>query len=95
MTTLRIEHAISSLEQWREAFDRFADARAKAGVRAHRIHQPDNDEANVLVDLDFDDIASARRFLSFLETKVWAAPENSPALDGAPVTKILQLRDAA
>lgn len=94
MTTLRIEHPISDLALWREAFDRFADARARAGVRGHRIHQPVEDDHYVLVDLEFDDPESAGRFLAFLQTNVWSTPENAPALTGAPLTKVLELRDA-
>ena len=66
----------------------------EAGVRAHRILQPIDDVDHVLVDLDFDDLESAKAFLGFLERNVWAAPENSPALIGTPQTSLLELRDA-
>jgi len=95
MTTLRIEHEISDLAVWREAFDRFADARAQAGVRRHRIHQPVDDSAYVLVDLDFDDTAAAERFLGFLRTNVWAVPDNAPALVGALTTSLIHMIDAS
>ena len=94
MTTLRIEHDISAFDQWRAAFDRFADARASAGVRAHRILQPIDDVGHVLVDLDFDDLEPAKAFLGSLEKNARAAPENSPALIGTPQTSLLELRDA-
>ena len=94
MITLRIEHDISAFDQWHAAFDRFADARARAGVRAHRILQPVDNASHVLVDLDFDDLESAKAFLGFLEKSVWAVPGNSPALIGSPETSLLDLREA-
>ena len=93
MTTLRIEHAISDFTTWRQAFDRFGDARAQAGVRHQRIHQPVEDPKYVLIDLDFDNRAAAEKFLDFLRTRVWAIPENAPALEGAPVTRLLDVAD--
>jgi hypothetical protein len=89
LTTLRIEHAISDFTEWRQAFDRFSSAREQAGVRHHRVHQPLEDPNYVLIDLDFDDQPAAERFLGFLRTKVWSVPENAPALEGTPVTRLL------
>ena len=34
MATLHIQHPISDIGTWKAAFDRFAEARAKSGVRA-------------------------------------------------------------
>lgn len=90
MKTLHIEHSVTDYSTWRSAFDRFASARAEAGVRAARIQRPLDDDAYVLIELDFDDAASATEFLSFLETTVWATPTTSPALVGSPQTRILQ-----
>ncbi|MEV6524741.1 hypothetical protein AB0M43_22555 [Longispora sp. NPDC051575] len=90
MTTLRIEHAVTDYGTWKAAFDRFADARRQAGVLRHRIHRPADDPRYVLVDLDFATRAAAEGFLGFLRTRVWAVPENAPALAGAPETRILE-----
>lgn len=90
MTTLHIEHAISDFAQWLTAFQRFADARAQAGVRAHRVQRPVDDPNYVVIDLDFDTVEDAQRFLGFLQTRVWSSPQNAPALVGAPQTKVLQ-----
>jgi hypothetical protein len=90
MPTLHIEHAISDLATWKSAFDRFAPAREQAGVRGHRIQQPIDDPHQVVIDLDFDTTDQAQRFLHFLQTTVWASPQNAPALVGAPDAKILQ-----
>jgi hypothetical protein len=95
MPTLRIEHAITGIEPWKAAFDRFADVRRDAGVRRHRIHQPAGDQQYVLIDLDFDTATEAERFLAFLRERVWASPETAPALVGTPAARLLHAVDEA
>ena len=56
MATLHIEHSISDLQTWLAAFNRFQDAREKAGVRSGRVHQPLDDENYIYVRLDFDSV---------------------------------------
>lgn len=90
MATLHIEHPITDFGVWRGAFDAFAEARRNAGVVAERVAQPVDDERYVVVSLDFGTIEQAEAFLQFLETAVWASPENAPALDGRPRTLILR-----
>lgn len=90
MTTLHIEHPITDYDTWKGAFDRFADLRREAGVHAHRIHRPVDNEHFVVIDLDFDAIDPATRFLGFLRERVWAVPESSPALAGEPQTRLLE-----
>ena len=87
--TLLIEHAISDLETWLGAFTRFQAAREKAGVRAHRVRQPVDDDRYVLVTLDFDSVEEAEAFKRFLETTVWASADASPALAGPPRARVL------
>lgn len=89
MATLHIEHAITDLTTWLGAFNRFAEARASAGVRQTRIHQPLDDDRYIYVQLDFDDAEAARAFLGFLRGAVWASPEASPGLDGPPMGRVL------
>lgn len=90
MNTLHIEHPISGFATWRAAFDRFAEARTKAGVRAARVEQPLDDDRYVVVELDFDRADQAAAFLAFLQETVWADPQHSPALAGTPTTRILR-----
>ncbi len=90
VTTLHIEHRISDFDTWAEAFARFADARRRAGVRGHRVHQPEGNPRYIVVDLDFEDAQSARSFLEFLEENVWASREASPALAGKARASILE-----
>jgi hypothetical protein len=93
MLTLHIEHPISDFTTWKVAFDSFAPARVRAGVRGHRIQQPVDDRRYVVIDLDFDRQAEAAAFLQFLRTTVWSSRENSPALAGDIRTAILETVD--
>jgi hypothetical protein len=90
MPTLHIEHPIADFDLWYAAFGRFAEARQRAGVRDYRVQRPVDEPNYVVIDLDFDTTDQARGFLEFLRNKVWASPENAPALIGAPQTKILE-----
>jgi hypothetical protein len=90
MSTLHIEHPITDLVVWRAAFDRFADRRRQGGVFAERVQQPVDDDHYVVIDLDFATREQAERFLGFLQSTVWASPDSSPALAGAPQTRILE-----
>ncbi|MDR2984455.1 MAG: hypothetical protein LBV34_06410 [Nocardiopsaceae bacterium] len=94
MVTLRIEHAIHDYDTWQRAFDGFADARAKAGVRRYAIRQPADDQKFLTLDLEFDSTGQAEAFAAFLHQNVWSSPDSSPALAGRPETKILDLRRA-
>ena len=95
MATLHIEHSITDFGIWKAAFDRFAEARVKSGVRSYRILRPVDDPHYVVVDLDFETVGEAQRFLGFLQTNVWSSTQNAPALGGTPQTRILQPYDAA
>lgn len=90
MTTLHIEHAITDFPTWYAAFQRFQDARTRAGVLRDRIYQPVDDPQYVVIDLDFNTRAEAQAMLGFLTTQVWPSPTSAPALAGAPTTRILE-----
>jgi hypothetical protein len=89
MATLRIEHPITDYATWRRAFDTFATARDRAGVKRYHILRPADDQHYVCIDLDFDTVDGARDFREFLQTSVWSDPGRAPALAGAPRTQIL------
>ena len=91
MATLRIEHAIHDYETWQQAFDSFAEARMKAGVRSLAIRQPVDDPKYLMLDLEFDTAGQAEAFGEFLHQHIWSSPASSPALAGAPQTRILDL----
>jgi hypothetical protein len=90
IATLRIEHPISDLETWLGAFARFADARARAGVRAQRVHRRPGDDRYIHVDLDFDSVEAAEAFKRFFETAVWTSADASPAPAGTPRAQVLK-----
>lgn len=90
MPTLHIQHPITDFATWASAFQRFADARSQAGVRSHRVQRPVDDPNYVVIDLDFDSTDEAVAFRGFLETNVWGAEGNAPALVGTPETMILE-----
>ena len=89
MPTLHIEHAITDLDTWLEAFGRFGDARKNAGVVAQRVHQPVDDAKYILVDLEFESVEAAAAFKGFLETVVWKSSDLSPGLAGTPAARVL------
>lgn len=93
MTTLHIEHAITDLASWREAFGRAADLRARHGVRGYDVRQPVDDPSFLVIDLTFDTPGAAEEFLVELEA-IWRTPASSPALAGAPRTRILETVDS-
>jgi hemerythrin-like domain-containing protein len=90
MATLHIEHPVTDFATWSEAFARFADARQQGGVRSARVQQPVDDPAYVVIDLDFDTVPEAEKFLAFLQENVWPSSQNAPALSGTPQTRIVQ-----
>jgi hypothetical protein len=87
---LHIEHAITDLATWVEAFNRFEQARNDAGVTAQRIHQPIEDDRYIVVDLDFGSLEAATKFKEFLEQVIWQTPEMSPGLEGTPRARLLR-----
>lgn len=90
MFILHIEHPITDFGTWAAAFDRFSNARREAGVRSHRVLRPVDDPCYVMVDLEFDTDDAALAFRQFLQTVVWAVPENAPALAGDPRVVVLR-----
>jgi hypothetical protein len=90
MATLHIEHPITSFDDWRGAFQRFAAMRAEAGVRRQLVQRPVDDAHYVIIDLDFDTVDAAEGFLEVLKERVWSSRDSSPALAGDPRTRILQ-----
>lgn len=90
MATLHIEHNITDFDTWHAAFMRFADTRRKAGVRQQRIRRPVDEPAYVVIDLDFDTVEEAERFLGFLQADIWTSSAAAATLAGKPQTRILE-----
>jgi hypothetical protein len=89
MPILHIEHEISDLTTWLEAFNRFAPAREQAGVQRTEVFQPSDDPTYIVVNLHFESVDAASNFRTFLQTVIWKSPEASPALVGAPTARVL------
>jgi hypothetical protein len=90
MFTLSIEHAINDFLTWKQAFDRFAEARQKAGVVSQRIRRPVGDPHYLVIELEFEAHENADNFRQFLQDVVWAHRDASPALVGAAASRILE-----
>ena len=90
MYTLQIEHGIKDFGMWKAAFDRDPVNRAASGVVAQRIGRPVDDSHYVVVELDFASLDQARKLLANLKDTVWKSPAASPALVGAPQTRIVE-----
>lgn len=91
MTTLRLELEVRDYDMWREAFSHDRADRAGHGMRRYRIFRPVGDEHRVMLDSEFDDPASAEKFLETMRTQVWPDPEKAPAKVGQPKTSMLEL----
>ncbi len=89
MPILHIEHEISDLATWLEAFNKFAPAREAAGVQQTAVFQPSDDPHYIVVNLTFESVDAATNFRTFLHDVVWKSPEASPALVGAPTARVL------
>lgn len=93
-TTLRIELEVRDYDQWREAFSKDAGRRAENGMRRYRIFRSVDNRNHVMLDGDFDDVASAQRFLEIMRSQVWPDPAKAPAKLGQPRTAIMQLAES-
>ena len=89
MPLLQIEHEISDLAVWREAFDRFAAARQQAGVTRTEVYQPSEDPNYIVINLSFESAEAATNFRTFLINQIWSSPDSAPALVGLPTARVL------
>ena len=90
MPTLQIQHEITDFVTWSNAFGQFADARKGAGCLSERVRRPVDQPDYVVVDLEFATVEEAEGFLGFLRQVVWSIADNSPALVGEPLARVLQ-----
>ena len=59
-----VHQQITDFERWKEVFDRLGAARAAASCRATTVFRNREDPHEVVVLLDFDDLAQARQHMS-------------------------------
>ncbi|MCB0656068.1 MAG: hypothetical protein KDC57_08030 [Saprospiraceae bacterium] len=67
MIILRIEHKIANYSGWKKAFDNDPINRKQAGVKRYRIIRPVEDDAFVIIDLEFDHLEQAQAAKAALE----------------------------
>jgi hypothetical protein len=70
MIILQIEHPVASFDGWKKVFESDPVGREKGGVKRYRISRKVDDPNFVIVDLEFDDLSSAKNFLGGLR-KMW------------------------
>ena len=68
---------------------KYAEAWSDSAVQAAAVASPVDDPRYVVIDLAFRTAEEAAQFLGILRSKVWSTPANSPALAGAPITRVL------
>jgi hypothetical protein len=73
MPIVRIEHSVPNFEKWKQAFDSDPADRKGSGVRRYQILRPKDDPNYIMVDLEFDSIGEAERFLQKMD-QIWGGP---------------------
>jgi len=71
--TLRIQHSVPSFEGWKRVFDSDPADRKGSGVRRYTVSRSVDDPNLVMIDLEFDDVESARGLLATME-RIWQGP---------------------
>ena len=93
MVTLHVEHRVRDYNTWKEqGFDRDPVGRARGGVRRHRILRDADDPNYVVIQLDFDDVATAQAFRESLYD-LWGRVGSGLGLDG-PQARVLEPADS-
>jgi hypothetical protein len=90
MPVLHIEHEISELAVWLDAFKKMAPAREGAGVTRTEVYRPSDDPNYVVINLSFENLEAATTFREFLINQIWASPNSAPALVGPPTARVLE-----
>jgi hypothetical protein len=90
---VHVEHPVRDYDAWKRAFDRDPIGRQRMGVRGYRIARGVDDPRQVVIDLEFADLGSARTFRTALD-RLWASPGAQAALDGAPIARIEEVTES-
>ena len=87
MTILQIEHPVPNYNGWKKAFDSDPVNRKKSGVKRYSIRKALDIPGNVMVELEFEDIATAEAMLESLK-KLWQVVEGKVMTN--PKTRLLE-----
>ena len=71
MIILQIEHAVSSYDGWKKAFDSDPINRKKSGVKRYQVYQSVEDPNYVVIDLYFENLEECTGALNVLQ-KLWS-----------------------
>ena len=88
MVVLQIEHKVPSFDGWKKAFDSDPIDRKKSGVRRYRVFRTKDDPNNVVIDLEFENLADVEATLAKLHN-LWGQVEGK-VMVGAK-TRILDI----
>jgi hypothetical protein len=89
MPVLHIEHEISELSVWLQAFKKSAPDREAAGVIRAEVYQPEDDPNYIVINLSFENIDAASTFRELLINQIWSSPDSASALVGPPTARVL------
>ena len=73
MPTIRIQHAVPSWDDWKQAFDRDPMDRKGSGVRRYSIHRSVDDPNVLMIDLEFATLEQAEKYRVRL-IELWSGP---------------------
>jgi hypothetical protein len=73
MPILRIQHSVPDFDGWKRAFDADPVDRKGSGARRYAVHRSITDPHFVMIDLEFDTLAEAKKLLQKLRG-LWAGP---------------------
>ncbi len=88
MPVLRIDHAVSDFDAWKQAFDSDPIGRAQSGVRRYRVLRAVGDPNHVMIDLEFDSARDAEASRDALQ-ELWGRVE-AQGLIRSPSAVILE-----
>jgi hypothetical protein len=91
MIVLRIEHAVTSFEGWKKAFDSDPIDRKGSAVLNYQIFRPVDDPNFVMLDLAFEHLQEAEAVLAQLRN-LWNKVEGKIIMK--PQTRILELAES-
>jgi hypothetical protein len=83
MVRMFVRHDVADYDAWRKVYDDFADEQQARGVRAEAVYRSVEDPNDVTVWHDFDDVESARAFMSsdlLRETMASAGVQGQPQI---------------
>jgi hypothetical protein len=93
MTTLRIGHAVPDFDGWKRAFDSDPAGRERSGVRRYQVSRPIDDQNYVMIDLEFDTVATAEGMLATMR-QVWAGGGSAVSSDQrARIVEVVETKE--